>query len=443
MRDPSGASIGRARLQAFVPRDGGLVAVEAQPETNSDASGAFLLRFAVAGGLVRVRREGYETALVAIERAGEQTLDVVLRPRVASARFSVDGIVVDETGRPVDGASVWFGRESTKTAADGRFAFAIDEPKDRYAVTVAKQGYALLQRDEFGRELLADAGKGRDLVLMLRDRPLAIRGFVLGSDGRPLTGARIGLLDPTLLDITFAGVESRLGGFDGGVTSGAEGAFEIRGLSARTYRLACVDPRTGAQCWSAPIEAGSEGVALRLPTDGRTGVRIRVQKDGHAVPGARVEVQFVTHVTKGGGTQFDGIGEVVADREGTAALPHLPRSRAWLSVRAAGESQAWLPVEALTETEGECVVDLGAQRWLQLVAGAQRAPRTVTFEFANGSFVAAKKGGAAAPTTIAIDGACEPVRLPDEAIAVVLDRGRPTETRMELTEDRAVILRVR
>lgn len=443
VRDTSGAPIGRARVQALVARDGGLVAVEAQPETNSDASGAFLLRFAVAGGVVRVRREGYETAVLAIERAGEQSLDVVLRPRVASARFSVDGVVVDESGKPVDGAAVWFGSESTKTAADGRFAFAIDEPKERYAVTVAKQGYALLQRDEFGRELLADAARGRDLVLMLRDRPKEIRGFVLGVDGRPLPSALVGLLDPTLLDISFTGVESRIGGFEGGVVSDAEGAFVIGGLAARSYRLACVDPRTGAQTWSAPIEAGSDGVVLRLPTDGRTDVRVRVQKQGRPVSDARLEVQFVTHVTKGGGTQFDGIGEVHADRDGVAMLSHLPRRGAWLSVRAEGDTHAVVPVEAIDDAGGECVVDLGAQRWLQLVAGAQRAPRTVSLELANGNFVAAKKGGAAAPTTIAIDGACEPIRLPDEAIAVVLDRGRPTETRLELTEDRAVILRVR
>jgi hypothetical protein len=443
VRDPSGAAIGRARVQAFVLREGGLAVVEAQPETNSDASGAFLLRYAVAGGVIRVRREGYETAVIAIERAGAQSLDVVLRPRIASARFSVDGVVVDESGRPVGDAAVWFGRESTKTASDGRFAFAIDEPKELYALTVAKRGYALLQRDELGRDLVADAAKGRDLVLMLRDRPLAIRGFVLGADGRPLTGARIGLIDPTLLDITFAGVESRLGGFDGGVESGADGAFEIGGLSARSYRLAAIDPNTAAVVWSAPIQAGSEGVMLRLPTDGRTGVRVRVQRDGRAVPDARLEVQFVTHVTKGGGVQFDGIDEIVADRDGLAVLPHLPRRRAWLSVRAAGDAQTWLPVEALAETDGECLIDLGGSRWLQLVAGAQRAQRTVSFDLANGSFVAARKGGAAVAIAIPLDGECAPMRLPDDAVAVVIDRGLPTEARLELTEDRAVILRVR
>jgi hypothetical protein len=35
------------------------------------------------------------------------------------------------------------------------------------------------------------------------------------------------------------------------------------------------------------------------------------------------------------------------------------------------------------------------------------------------------------------------MRLPDDAVAVVIDRGLPTEARLELTEDRAVILRVR
>lgn len=441
VRDPNGAAIGRARVQAFVPRDGDLAAVEAQPETNSDDDGSFLLRFAVAGGVVRVRRDGYETATLAIERAGEQSIDVVLVPRVATARFSVDGVVVDESGRPLDAATVWFGRESKRTGTDGRFAFAIDEPKQSYALTVAKKGYALLQRDELGRDLLATAANGRDLVLMLREKPLAIRGFVLGADGRPLTGARVGLVDPTLLDITFTGVESRIGGFDGGVQSGAEGAFEIGGLSARSYRLAAIDPNTSAVVWSEPLQAGSEGVMLRLPIDGRTDVRVRVRSEGRAVADARLQVQFVTHVTKGGGTQLDGGAEVATDRDGLAVLSHLPRRRAWLSVRAGGDAQVVVPVEALVEKDGECTVELGDRRWLQIVAGAQRAPRTVSFELGGGTFVAATVGGNAAAITT--DGECAPMPIPQGAIAVVLDRGLPTETRLELTDDHAVHLRVR
>jgi RNA polymerase sigma-70 factor (ECF subfamily) len=442
VRDANGSPLARARIDAMWPAAKGLQEVAGQMQTNSDDDGTFIARFALASGVLRVQRDGYETAIVAIAAPGPQAIEVTLRPRPASERLSVDGVVCDGAGRPIDGARVWFGRESMKCDGSGRFSFAVTDPQAQYALTAVAKGYALAQIDALGGELLRDAAAGRDLVLMLRDKLQTIRGFVLGPDGRPLEGARVGLLDPTLLDITFQGVEAGLGGFSGGVACGADGAFEIGGLSPRGYRLAAIDPSTGAVVHGSSVAAGSTGVVLRLPTDVRLAVRGRVFGNGEPLAGAEVEVQYCTHVTKGGGNQFDGTKVVTSGADGTFVLPALPRSRAWLVVRGGG-LRTMVPVEevAVDDSTGELRVEADSARWLQLVAGAQATPRTVSFELADGSIVKALRGGVA--VAIDRDGNSPPLRLPATVAAILIDHQLATEQRLQATEDLAMHLRVR
>ncbi|MEQ1633364.1 MAG: hypothetical protein ABL997_13385, partial [Planctomycetota bacterium] len=110
-----------------------------------------------------------------------------------------------------------------------------------------------------------------------------------------------------------------------------------------------------------------------------------------------------------------------------------------------GGRRAMLPVEELAVPleGGELRVELRAepQRWLQLVAGAQAAPRTVSFELADGSVVPAMRDGA--EVVVDRSGNSPPVLLPSDVAAVVLDAGEPTQQRLEVTDDLAMHLRVR
>jgi RNA polymerase sigma-70 factor (ECF subfamily) len=413
----------------------------AQPRAGSDSDGHFLIRRALAGGWLRIEARGFVAVHLQLTEQVEQTFDVLLERLPADATWRLTGAVVDASGRAIVGAAVWFGRDSSESGADGRFAFALPEVRAAQSLTVVAKGRALWQRDRLGAELLADAVRARDVVVVLGDAPLSLVGIALGSDGGPRAGLRIGLLDPTLLDVSFEGVEARVGGFRGGVASGADGTFRIDGLTDRTYRLRAVDPATGESVTTGPLRAGRTDLVLRLPGLVRRGVRGRVVAPGDDLAQATVEVGYCTHVTKGGGTMFDGAAEAACDASGRFELPVLPAADAWLLVRVAGRLRAAVPVEACAGASELCI-DCDGARWLTLIAGEQPVPRRIGFADAAGVTTPALASNGA-PAQLDRQGDCPPLLLPATAVEVVLDAGTPRELRMQLTDDRAVVLRVR
>lgn len=416
---------GARELEGFLPVRG-------------DDDGSFLVRRGLAGGILGVTRDGYESTFLPLAETATQTVEVVLVPRAAQDLVRVDGTVVDGGGRIVAGAAVWFGREKTTSGADGRFRFGVAEPKPEQALTVLAKGRALWQKDRFGAELVANRSAGRDLLVVLHAVPGALGGVVLDGNGVPLAGAQVGIVDPTLLDISFEGVEARVGGWSGGVKTSANGAFEIPGLSERSYRLRAIDPATGLVSTSAPLRSPNQNVILRLPAPARRDVRGKVTLGGKPLAEGTVEIGWCTHVTKGGGNQFDSTPPVGLDGEGRFVLRALPPAQAWLVVRQSSAIVDMIPVEALARSGEDLVVACSEQRWLQLVAGEQLRERAIAFQLRDGRVVAA-----GANAKIARDGAAPVLAIPDAAVAVVLDHGTPHERRMELTDDRAVHLRVR
>ena len=349
--DVDGKPLADTFVAAMTPLDGG-IALPEDIETRTDDAGRFLVRRALVGGLLRVGRVGFITSYLALGEGSQQEMTIVLHRRPDAEQRSVDGIVVDGGGRPIEAASVWFGRKRTKTGADGRFTVDATNPQPQYALTITAKGHALFQLDDFGATLAKDAAQGRDLLCVLDRTLLQQRGLVLGSDGAPLAGARVGIVDPTLLDITFTSVEAMLGGFEGGVTSGPDGTFTLPGLADRSYRLRAIDPGTGANATSPPWQAGSGDLVLRLADHVRRGVRGVVRADGAPLPNATLEIAFCTHITKGGGNAFDAIPTSPCDANGKFELPVLPLRAAWLVVRDGDAVRAKLPVESLGEIAG-------------------------------------------------------------------------------------------
>jgi hypothetical protein len=413
-----------------------------QLESRSDDAGEFLVRRALAGGLLRVRCVGYRTAFVRLGDAAEQRLDVTLQRGAPHERRELSGLVIDVGGVPIADARVWFGRSQLRTDAEGRFEFAADGAEPQYALTIVKAGYTPLQRVDMGAQTAAPAAATRDLLFVLERSERRQAGLVLGSDGQPLAGALVGLLDPTLLDVTFNPVEGHAGGFDRDVTTDAEGRFQLPGLLDRSYRWVAIDPRTGARVVSEPQRPDAAQLVLRLPDDDRRQVPGRVRRDGVAMAGARVELAFCTHVTKGGGTMLVSAPAVECAPDGRFVLPLLPRRGAWLLVRDGTAVVHSVPVEALPP-DGAIEVDVAAERWLQLVAGAapDGVAMAIHFEREDGSVFAAMHHGTAA--RLAANGDAPPLRLPAGVVAVVLGHGTPGVRRWVLTDDRLVHLRVR
>jgi RNA polymerase sigma factor (sigma-70 family) len=435
VRTPDGLPLPDAFAIALATGAEGAVELPEQIETRTDDDGTFLIRRALANGLLRVRHKGFLTQFVATNGDPDQRPEIVLQPRPAHESRVLDGTVVDGSGRPIGDASVWFGRQKTKTDRNGHFALPADDPRPQYALTIVATGYALLQQDDFGAALALPATPTQDLLFVLTKRPVTARGIVLGSDGAPLAGALVGLVDPTLLDISFESIEARVGGWGQGTVANVDGTFSLTGLAERAYRFQAVDPATGAIARSAPVRAMDGDVILRMPRDLRRAVRGSVRKDGRGVASASVAVAFCTYITKGGGTQFDTAAEVPCDASGGFLMPAIPRTNAWFQVRVAGSVQHMVPVESLPDAT-ELVIDIDDTRWLQLVGSAHPAPRTIHFELSSGRCVSTT-------AVLAPDGTAPALQLPADAVAVVLDHERPTARRLELTDDRAVLLRVR
>lgn len=435
VRDENGAPLPDAFVTALLPSGGGTPFAESV-EVRTDAQGRYLVRRALARGLLQVAHDGFATAQVGVGDAAQQRLDVVLTRHAAADRGELDGTIADQGGRPIAGAQVWFGRQATRSDRQGRFVLAADDPQPDHALTVLAPSFAPLQRDRFGAQLLADRRAGRDVLLVLSEAAPPLLGTVRTASGAPLAGALVRLVDATLLDLSFQSVEARLGDFDSAVTTDADGRFVVRGLLDRSYRVRAIDPATGASREATARPGGSE-LQLQLPTVRH--VRGQVSGGDGDFTGFTVEVGFVLHVTKGGGTRIGNAPAVACSHDGRFTLPAAPREGAWLAVRRNGSLRAMLPVEAADR--GDVTIDLAGPRWLQLVGSSSPRLRAIEFERRDGRRSPALANGKEA--RLLVDGNAPPLPIPPEAVAVWIGAGSADALRLPLTDDLAVHLRVR
>lgn len=435
VRDENGAPLPDAFVTALLPSGGGTPFAESI-EVRTDEQGRYLVRRALARGLLQVAHDGFATAQVGVGDAPQQRLDITLTRHAPADRRELDGTIADAGGRPIAGAQVWFGRQQTRSDRQGRFVLAADEPQAEQALTVLAPGFAPLQRDRFGAQLVADRRAGRDVLLVLTEAAPPLLGIVRNASGAPLAGALVRLVDATLLDLSFQSVEARLGDFDSAVTTDADGRFVLRGLVDRSYRVRAIDPATGASR-EATARPGGDELLLQLPAV--RALRGQLQGGDGDFTGFTVEVGFVLHVTKGGGTLIENAPAVPCSRDGRFTLPAAPRDGAWLAVRRNGSLRAMLPVEAVEREP--VLVDLTGPRWLQLVGSRSSRSRPIEFEGKDGRRTPATSNGKTAQ--LAADGSAPPLPLPVDATAVWIAPGERDAVRLPLTDDLAVHLRVR
>ncbi|MFT3698217.1 MAG: carboxypeptidase-like regulatory domain-containing protein [Kofleriaceae bacterium] len=147
-----------------------------------DASG--VLRSSIRGARYRVSAECANGAAL----DGEQQLDVSARDLDVTLRFAkgmtVSGRVIDEAGRPVEGATVQIGHHLHRvaTTSDGRFA--LDHLRaGRQDVTIEKAGsLGIFESIDLDRDVT------RDFVLR---RGVSVNGIVIDTHGKPQAGIPI------------------------------------------------------------------------------------------------------------------------------------------------------------------------------------------------------------------------------------------------------------
>ena len=379
--DEEGRPLGSARLSLVLP-DGFRTRFDAVLDdsrelswsASSDADGSFELADLpqVEDAHLVVVHAGFDTRVLELPGRPDPAMEIALqRPRAEGDGF-VRGLVVDSLGRPVDGARVAFGVETTTTGADGKFAFLERDPESMNAQLAGDVGAPRTMKAlKSGLlpafyEAPADAqGAPRwpaRVVLRLEGEPLEISGRLLGTDGKPLEGARVfvaeasvfGAIDrrPAIVENLLAGATDRTWNW---VETDGDGRFVVRGLLDREYRLRAMDAATLLMRETEPIRAGSTDVEIRMPRDAlfaRVAGRV-VNHSGEPVAGARVfpmcdafRARYLGHVVS---TSHDALEGTKTDQEGRFELRGVPKSLVYLRV----EGEDILPLEYGRWVEGD------------------------------------------------------------------------------------------
>lgn len=165
----------------------------------SDASGRYRLPMpsGVKTHFVSARAPGlFSKRLVVdkLEPGEEREFEVEVRPD-----FRIAGTIVDDVGRPVQGArvSTFFSSKSVvSTDGAGEFELGgLDPDRDRHTLVVRKEGFLLLS------ERVDTTAEGEARAELTLERGVSVGGFVVDEDGAPVPGAELYIgFDPSALD---------------------------------------------------------------------------------------------------------------------------------------------------------------------------------------------------------------------------------------------------
>jgi RNA polymerase sigma factor (sigma-70 family) len=348
-------------------------------ETRAAEAGAFLFSNApfVAGARLRVTHEGYLPTEEDLLLAPMHDHEIVLqRPRLSSRILA--GVVVDPFGTPVEGASVAFGLDSTRSDERGAFSFDLGAtesfnaqaqgflsfvPESLIAVKPGFQPgtFAPTARDADGALLWPDR-----VTLRLGAEPLAIEGRVVDEDGNPLEGVRVWAGDPTFFsgvgdaargEPELTHVENVLAGTPPGwswTLTNAEGRFRVEGLLDRDYALEAMDPENLLRVVERGVAAGRNDVEIELDSGAVFEVLRGTVVDHSGLPVADVHVATMCDAfeTRFQGqlvaTHHGGADGVTTDAEGRFQLERVPRDLVYLRL----DGAETIPLEWGRQVEG-------------------------------------------------------------------------------------------
>lgn len=337
--------------------------VEMAFTTRTDPYGSFELLAPDAEARLEARAENHRSGSQALT-GGDQDGIVVVLPAPEPSAITLRGRVVDQRGAGVDRATVTLASTSVRTGADGGFtlsatrdALVAEQLTTRdgkppvglmpLVLRAAKRGHLPAEHRLPALDELERVVQDEAWLLVLGGPPLSIEGRVVDSDGKPVAGANVHLIDTqpfgrveveignTLL-VSDQSIEQFLTGasvYEPRCDTDADGAFRFDGLQAREYRvdIGMHDiPTTGT---SAPIRAGSKGVEVVLDTSGpRADLAGRVvDRGGDPIAGARVHVA----VTRPDSEDFIGGPSQPTDAAGRFAFQRVRGSQFRLQVELA------------------------------------------------------------------------------------------------------------
>lgn len=260
-----------------------------------------------------------------------------IRPRLAKPR--VRGVVLDERGAGIAGASVRMGGNAVVSDEAGRFELEEENFGPESEIVAVKQGWAPGWIAGLGKEL-REKRLVENVEIRLNGPALSITGRAVDAEGRALEGWMVTLADTVKYPTMGIPLEFAAAGWYGDrqqPTTDGDGRFEVSGLAPQAYRVRVTDRETGLAFTSAPIRAGARDIEVRLIEDAwRDVVRGRtVSTRGAPIPDLKVTVVYTIRESRGFTTSGHA-GTTNSDSDGEFELEHVPRRGLKLSVE--GES---------------------------------------------------------------------------------------------------------
>lgn len=239
-----------------------------------------------------------ETASAGVQEAVEEasavnSLDSLAEPESGEEAppplaCAVSGIVLDEDGYAVNGASVFvaprFGYitgavgEARAATTSGAGEFGVEGiPFDGPGVVkVNAEGY-----DHAARDVVLERGKRAEGLRFVLSRGVTLRGRVIGRDGIPVSGG-------TVIECAFEGRSNRgTGGSDFSLV-GEDGSFALGFPEAGTAVVKATTEQSGEGVFQVAVEAGGF-VELRMPVPARLEGRV-LRADGKPAADVKVAV---------------------------------------------------------------------------------------------------------------------------------------------------------
>ncbi len=455
--DEDGLPLRGAELAVHVPRAFGAefgrsldASVERRWTAVSDDAGGFKLEDvpAIRDASIQVVLGGFTDAWQPLPPASDAGVRIVLaRPKASSGVLA--GIVVDPAGGLVPGARVSVGWESTFSDARGRFELSLAKTPAPTRAIAAKDGFLPAVQDA-PKDADGSVAWPSEVLLRLGGPPLAIAGRVVDGEGHGVGSVRVWLEDPTyfgLVEREPVQVETLLGRKDAPfwsyVATKEDGAFELRGLLARTYKVRAMDPRTLLAASVAGIDAGARDVEIRLPKDalhGKVAGHV-VTRDGTPIAGALVVVQRFGFSVEfpGGGTRDDWLPrpEVATDADGKFEIRDVPREGVELFVHGEEilfwslELKEGMPVDDL-----RCVVNRRMHLQIQLDPPEDRADELKVLDGDGQPMILRIMRGETSFTdrkAAIVDGRSQVLSTSEDARTVVLFKGEQEVDRIPVT----------
>jgi hypothetical protein len=313
----------------------------AHGEFTFDAAPAIDGGNAIGGATLTARFEGYFGMQIGVPPVDTFDIELVLKPHQDPSEL-LSGTVVDGAGATVEGAHVALGDASAATDAHGRFTLLLVKAGDASVVRAVHAGSLPGEVKRTGDSSAKREDWPDPLVIQLGGPALAIVGHVVDADDKPVTDAEVWSEDKSAfgrveqidgnrafrLDVSAEQLVRGESWFERPGRTDGDGRFELAGLLPRSYSLCALRNATLDFVNTAPIQAGSKDVVIRLPRiERRARVAGRVvSRSGAPVAEANVEVRMRADLTSSARGSIDLRGmTVVTDQDGRFEMRDVPR----------------------------------------------------------------------------------------------------------------------